>query len=199
MNLLLSTAHRNENHSSSILKTPIFSISTNPTRNPTSHDVTKRIWIGFGWYYYRSRIRSGRPSRHEGLDPQDDEHEEVERSYFPAPWFYSRGFSFHSSCILGAWQYNLRPIRIIPKSAPVFEACRTGDLQKVMKLLEDREATIYDTDSDGYTPLHVSPSHHCLTVFYVTSSCPKERPTIFNLIANRLRHINCSLICVNSS
>ena len=56
------------------------------------------------------------------------------------------------------WQRNFRPIRVVPDHATIFGACRQGNIQKVIELLQSREATIYDTDSCGSSLLHVSMS-----------------------------------------
>ena len=39
--------------------------------------------------------------------------------------------------------------------APIFEACSRGDVKGVKKLLSGGEASPFDQDPDGWTPLHV--------------------------------------------
>ena len=73
------TILQNENQSSRNPKTLFLSSLNNSNRASTTRTITKRIWIGVGWYYYQSRVRSDRLSLHEGASPQDDEIE-IERS-----------------------------------------------------------------------------------------------------------------------
>lgn len=55
----------------------------------------------------------------------------------------------------GAWQVSLNVFRAVPKSAPIFEYCRKGDISAVRCLLANGYASPWDRDPSGMTPLHV--------------------------------------------
>ena len=73
-----------------------------------------------------------------------------------AQWLTSRGFTIWSTACFGDWQYHYRPHRLRPKDAPIFEACRTGRVEDVRRSLSKGEASPFDIDEKGLTPLHVS-------------------------------------------
>lgn len=56
------------------------------------------------------------------------------------------------------WQFNFNPVRAVPDNSPIFNACRKGNVSVVRYLLSEGEASVRDTDSKGWTPLHVRPS-----------------------------------------
>jgi len=51
---------------------------------------------------------------------------------------------------------RLRSHRAVPDDAKIFQASQLGDLEAVRKLLVDKIASPWDTDSKGFTPLLVS-------------------------------------------
>ena len=51
---------------------------------------------------------------------------------------------------------TLKTFRPVPDDALIFEFCRQGNASAVMSLLSGGHASIRDTDSHGFTPLHVS-------------------------------------------
>ena len=55
-------------------------------------------------------------------------------------------------------QWRLRTHRAVPDDAEIFEACRRGDVDTVRLLFHERQASPFDTNSRGFTPLFVSPS-----------------------------------------
>ena len=73
-----------------------------------------------------------------------------------AQWLTSRGFTIWSTACFGDWQYHYRPHRLRPKDAPIFEACRYGKVEDVRRSLSKGEASPFDIDEEGLTPLHVS-------------------------------------------
>lgn len=89
------------------------------------------------------------------------EHESIYTIY-PAKWLIWLGMrcglrlGFVSSQIQG-WKNTLNTFRPVPDNALIFEFCRDGNLAAVRSLLSGGHASVRDTDSEGYTPLHVSP------------------------------------------
>jgi hypothetical protein len=81
-------------------------------------------------------------------------------TFFPSYWLTKLGLN----CGIEAnvfttptgWQFNLNPIRAVPDDSPIFSACRKGNLSAVRFLLTEGKASVKDTDSKGWTPLHVS-------------------------------------------
>lgn len=53
------------------------------------------------------------------------------------------------------WQYSLSIFRAVPENAPIFEFCRDGNLSAVRTLLATGNASPWDRDPTGRTPLWV--------------------------------------------
>ena len=60
---------------------------------------------------------------------------------------------FHSS---RGWKGSLQTYQPVPDDSLIFEFCRTGNVEGVQLLLSRKEASIWDVNSHGWTPLHVS-------------------------------------------
>lgn len=81
--------------------------------------------------------------------------------YHPAPWLlkwgiFSSGLSLITSSSTQGWKNVVRTFRAVPDSAPIFEFCKTGNLAAARTLLASGQASVLDTNSLGWTPLHVS-------------------------------------------
>lgn len=104
----------------------------------------------------------GRTSDLELYNEQDQHEYKTSYAIYPAPWMIRLGihYGFHvgflSSSTQG-WKTALKPFNPVPDNALIFEFCREGNTSAVRKLLSGGHASIRDTDSSGYTPLHVSP------------------------------------------
>jgi len=80
-------------------------------------------------------------------------------TFFPSHWLMKLGLN----CGMEAnafptptgWQFNFNPIRGVPDDSPIFSACRKGNLSAVRFLLTEGKASVRDTNSKGWTPLHV--------------------------------------------
>lgn len=53
------------------------------------------------------------------------------------------------------WQYSLQPFRAVEETALVFEFCREGNLEGLRCLFKRNEASPWDRDPQGQTPLLV--------------------------------------------
>lgn len=103
------------------------------------------------------------PRERHGLTPYERDQCEHETSYtiYPATWLVRMGvhyglrLKFLSSSTQG-WQTTLKAFCPVPDDAVIFEFCRQGNLPAVRSLLSAGHASVRDTDSRGYTPLHVS-------------------------------------------
>lgn len=80
--------------------------------------------------------------------------------YYPAPWMLRCGVAsafvlMHSKSIQG-WTCKLEACRVVKKGAPIFMACKSGDIEAVRLLLDHGQASVYDVDEWGVSPLFVS-------------------------------------------
>jgi hypothetical protein len=62
---------------------------------------------------------------------------------------------FISAKATSGWQYSLEPFRAVEETALVFEFCREGNLEGVKALFKRNEASPWDRDPKGQTPLLV--------------------------------------------
>lgn len=93
--------------------------------------------------------------------------------YHPAPWLLrwgivSSGLSLITSSSTQGWKNVIRTFRAVPDSAPIFEFCKTGNLAAARTLLASGQASVLDTNSLGWTPLHVSRSSNHHPVHYLS-------------------------------
>lgn len=66
----------------------------------------------------------------------------------------SRGILLSATSSSG-WQYTIQPFRAVAEDSLIFEFCRKGNLEGVRTLFERREASPWDRDPTGQTPLWV--------------------------------------------
>lgn len=80
--------------------------------------------------------------------------------YHPAAWLLRRCFAFGVRALVvkaaQGWKYQLSTFRAVPDNSLIFEFCEDGNLEGVRSLLARREASPWDVNSLGGTPLHVS-------------------------------------------
>jgi hypothetical protein len=80
--------------------------------------------------------------------------------FYPANWLTRIGFRHGVEASLrnskDGWQFCVNPIRAVPDSSLIFELCRTGQVRPVELLIRRGDASIRDTSSKGWMPLHVS-------------------------------------------
>jgi len=72
-------------------------------------------------------------------------------------WGFSscrRGFRLMTNDTFDSLTFNT--IRRRPLNSPIFSLCCKGDTKGVQKLLLFEEASVFDVDSSGWSPLHVS-------------------------------------------
>ena len=100
---------------------------------------------------------------------EQDQHEhETSYTIYPATWLIRLGIHhglrlrFFSSSTQG-WKNTIKTFRPISDDALIFEYCKQGDVSGVRFLLSEGHASVRDTDSQGYTPLHVSLVHEINT------------------------------------
>ena len=130
-------------------------------------EVSESVIEGFlGSIRAKSATVLQSPKQTADLTPyrEQDQHE-YKTSYIisPAPWLVRLGF--HYGLHLGflsstqGWKNTLKTFCPVPDDALIFEFCRQGNVSAVRSLLLGGYASVRDTDSRGYTPLHVSLSN----------------------------------------
>ena len=92
---------------------------------------------------------------------QDQYKHETSYTIDPAKWLirlgihYGLRLGFCSTSTQG-WKSTLKTFCPVPDYALIFEFCRQGNVPATRSLLSGGHASVKDTDSRGYTPLHVS-------------------------------------------
>lgn len=106
----------------------------------------------------RSSTQLGDPTPYRKKDQYESESSYI---MYPAPWLIRLGFQyglhlgFLSSSTQG-WKSTLKTFCPVPDDSLIFKFCKQGNVIAVRTLLSDGHASARDTDSSGYTPLHVS-------------------------------------------
>lgn len=78
----------------------------------------------------------------------------------PADWLIWLGIKSSLDGMISrstrGWTNTFKTFRAVPTDSLIFEFCGTGNLDGVKTLLTRGDASVWDRDPDGYTPLHVS-------------------------------------------
>lgn len=115
-----------------------------------------RIYIQTDVYCVTTRLCSN------GDTPHNNHVLEHETSftYHPAPWYLRMFLNFGVNVLFmkasQGWQYKIQTFRAVPYDSLIFDFCEKGNLDGVRTLLGRREASPWDVNPEGWTPLHVS-------------------------------------------
>ncbi len=77
---------------------------------------------------------------------------------FRTPWFLGMtrmAFEFYSNRAPSGWDFSIKTYNIVSMDAPIFKLARGGDVGGMRKLLDSRQASPFDLDVFGITPLYV--------------------------------------------
>lgn len=89
---------------------------------------------------------------------------ETSISIHPKPWLLGRGFALSYSTSGNSWipqfGFQFRHYNIRSEEALVFEFCSFGNLEGLKSLLRRGDASPFDCDLEGWTPLHVCSSRN---------------------------------------
>ena len=93
--------------------------------------------------------------------PRGEKQYETSYTIFPAQWLVRLGvqYGFHLDFLTSStrgWKNSLNTFCPVPDDALIFEFCQQGNVSAVRNLLSGGRASVRDTNSQGYTPLHVS-------------------------------------------
>lgn len=90
----------------------------------------------------------------------DDYEYETHFILHPAQWLLRWGISFGLDMAMmksvQGWKNNVRTFRAVPDNSLIFEFSKSGNTTGVRSLLSRGEGSPWDTNSLGWTPLHVS-------------------------------------------
>lgn len=114
-------------------------------------------WLGLGWYSYQATsvlLKSNNSSSSQESESDSGEII-VNQRFIPKFRLFGNGLWIQSIQAKGNWQYTFRPLRIISESSQIFDACKYGDLEEVMRWFREGLATVYDSTPSGWTLIHV--------------------------------------------
>ncbi|PVH75271.1 hypothetical protein DL98DRAFT_593269 [Cadophora sp. DSE1049] len=84
-----------------------------------------------------------------------NEHDTVTSLYFGLPkWIYARRFELRLMKSRQGWDQSFRWYRMVSYDAKVFDYCMHGDVAGLQRLFSSGEASPFEIDPDGRTPLH---------------------------------------------
>ena len=86
---------------------------------------------------------------------------ETHFQWHPASWLLAMGWNngvrfSNSGLVQPGLNLSLNTYRAVPDDSFIFELCRVGNIEAVGKLIESGKASVWDTNSKGWTPFHVS-------------------------------------------
>lgn len=125
----------------------------------TYTSITKTL---FGVFYSMSRKYQVKVGSSETLRESEFDHYEYETHFIlhPAQWLLQWGVNFGLDMAITksvqGWKNSMRTFRAVPDNSLIFEFCKSGNTMGVRSLLSRGEASPWDTNSLGWTPLHVS-------------------------------------------
>ncbi|KAL4874650.1 hypothetical protein BJY04DRAFT_11107 [Aspergillus karnatakaensis] len=112
----------------------------------------------FGTLHLHTRITE----RQELEDGETRSETDTETSiiFHPAPWLLKLGLRYGLNAMSinhhKTWQYTIMPVHAVPNDSLIFDFCKDGNVEAIKRLFDRGEASVYDTDTNGWTPLFVS-------------------------------------------
>lgn len=78
---------------------------------------------------------------------------------YPSQQLTSIGFGYGMEVnMANLLQFDFSVVRVVQENSEIFKSCRAGNFEEVRRLLQEGKASVRDTSSTGWTPLHVSRS-----------------------------------------
>jgi len=140
------------------------STETSTIHNRTWHQYSCNT-SPFGQLFIRSKFsESNSHNESEDTEYEETQHRiETTLRLHPSRWLQicgiTHGIQIAFSKSFQGLDCRLRTYRAVPDNSPIFEFCRKNDVDGIRRLFDERRASPWDTDSGGWTPLHVSFFH----------------------------------------
>ena len=157
--------------SRTVVQSEKYETMTRPLRPPVLRKEIMQSDSGFydayiARIYYQHRVVKVKAAEEDEFDDEGDvdSRQEVERRYmvFPRlPKLLSGMFSWSCSYTrsrTSGWLsgINIQPFNLRDEDSLIFEFCSKGNVDGIKSLFSRGEASPFDVDSDGWTPMHVS-------------------------------------------
>lgn len=124
-----------------------------------THTFFGTMYISTNMFHIEDSILTGED---EAANPTTSTLTETNFAFFPARWLVWWGlkyvFRFTMSKDSSVWKNTLRTFYAVPDNSLVFQFCEKGNVDAVKTLFASGQASPWDTNSKGWTPLHVSPA-----------------------------------------
>ena len=150
-----------QNHQNDILA-PVSSREATGTRVQSSGTQSyQAFWQLTGTFNILGNLRLSRRSYQKKNPKKSDSfqdletHEEVRAWYRGPAWLVNRAWAFHAVKARNGWDCCFRQYNIIPSSSPVFRHAGRGNVMGLRELFDTNQASPWDCDNNGWTPLHV--------------------------------------------
>ena len=118
----------------------------------------------FGNLTFRSEKFSAQSNMYPGEEEDGQQTGESYLTIRPALWLARFGLKYGIRVAIsqspGNWKHVLNTFRPVSDNSLIFEFCKLGNIDGVRLLLDKGEASTWDTNSKGRTPLHVSSCSH---------------------------------------
>lgn len=152
-------SQHNESHLELLLdKKPKRRLSSERGRVTTSK--TKTL---FGTIYLRSVVYEDREVNSRKNSHESHRGEYRFESFFtlhPADWLFWLGMKNSLDVMISrstrGWKNTFRTFRAVPADALIYDFCKTGNIEGVKTLITRGDASVWDRNPKGRTPLHVS-------------------------------------------
>lgn len=135
--------------------------STNPrSRRSRVLKSYREISNFLGDFLLRSETFLEQSSTYPKGDENEKQTSQIRLVIRPALWLERFGIKYGLQATVyqspGHWKHNLNTFRAVPDDSLIFDYCKIGNIESVRQLLSKGEASTWDTNSKGRTPLHVS-------------------------------------------
>jgi hypothetical protein len=147
-----------------ISQTPRLGVSAKKRRRDRTllHQSDTKTNVIFGKIHFSSQTFQVLSDEGETtLDSDFQEETEISFIFHPASWMVNLGFCYgltafaHQSGQI--WKHIVETFRPVPDNSEIFKFCKAGNINEVKVLLsKGGGASPWDTNSTGWTPLHVS-------------------------------------------
>lgn len=155
--------------------TPMSNQSHTPARQPYSRALSKRTTVqrhtesylalvaNVYCHYEHVQIDLGNEEDERDTSPWNVRNDYKSTFHVVPNWLpLAKGFSVSMLRTGQGWlpQVEFAFFNVRPYEAPIFEVCSRGDVEGVKRLLMGGEASPFDQDPDGWTPLHCAAQAH---------------------------------------